>query len=1820
MKKALSILTYSILLLPLMAWAQPEPTNHVTGFTATATSPTAISLSWTDAVPGSNAPEFYLILGRKLPGGVFATVPDQDTEVPADADWSDDNFAAIVAYGDPDALNVTGLDPESEYEFAIYPYQRTGGSGGSSDYKETGAPTASDFTFSTAPSGHSTTFTATLDGNTTIDLAFDAANTLTDADGYVIYRRPGSSATLTGLNDGTAAPGTLGGTTTLVYTTNNSETTYSDTGLDGGVTYHYVLVPFNYNGADDDTYNYLTDGSEPRANATTVLVITMAQISGGGSNIAVSPLNSGATDQAILGFSITTNGPTTFNAINIDVSTTPVGKFTNPRLFKSANASFGGDISIRTGALSGSQINYAASINDNLTAGTTNYFVVADVAASVNGATPSIQPSFSESDVTFTSGSTAAITVTGIDYSFADVSPPIIVSETPADNATNVPVGLNTLTITFNEDVVYDGDNADADEMIRIRDIDNTTFIDTIEVANVSVAGNVVTITFSAALDPDTDYAIRIGSSVFRDANNNYFPGITNNSDWNFETEPPPSISGYSADPTCMGETITINGTGFGGTTPTVTVNGINVVPIGSTATTITIVVPTTTSGNATVVVTNTGNGLNDSDNTLTLKEAVAANLPLSTDPATPVVSQNYSIVVSNSQPTVNYRVRELPAGFAGGTTPGNGGDLSLGNFNKGAPGTFQYEVQAQSTGCTTRTYGPLAVVIASLLADAGPDKTICAGDTISIGGNPTASGGTGFHQISWTAIDSDPSLSGQNAFSNPRVAPSATTRYRVVVDDSSPATPSVDTVVITVNQPTPQNLLEIQLNPTKPNDIYQKDDEPVQLNYTLNGIPGGFAGNTRFEGPGVNSTSNPKYFYPNAGNVGNNEIVLFFENNQQCITTDTVIVFVRDNNVFLTGLDPQYCEGDIDNNLTIQTPVTYLPFKFDFGIFGGVFYIPGIRYIYQPPNVRLRNTDNGTLITAPGAFTVSGAGSRDVDLNTELTGAGSRAFEIKYLIQRLAYNDLDPANPIVTDTSSQFIQIPFFVIPKPVITNRIESSYCVDQTPFILNVSPVGGSFTINGNPGGATFDPATTGYPDNVPISYTYQDPETTCENTINHVITINRLPGLDIDFENGCEDEPIAFTPVFDNPNGINFRYDLDVGSSRVFKVDNNTPQTFFNSYSVPSNYEIVLTVTTAAGCDTEVDETLIIGETPDVSLNWSNVCDGDQTRFVLASNFFDTKLNDLDSVLWFFGDTDELKVKSPAFSDSVTSHLYSQTGNYIGVVGLKTDLGCAQYDTVSVYKVKKQLVNQASEYLENFDTTFVAQGWLTGGENSSWAWGIPSDSLINDDSGGGGAAWVTDLGGVYNTNEDSWVHSPCFDLTEIKRPYLQFDFRSLTRALADGAVLQYNYQNTTDDETDWIRVDAPNDTENWYNGSGIASNPGNQSVLQRGWTGLIDTTAWRTTVIALDDVIQSIPANRRDRVRFRFAFSSLAQQSTIQPQFEGFAFDNFEIGERDRVVLIEQFTNNGSINNGPAEPNRASNTALNTFINSGNGEAVKLEYHVGFPGPNMDPLYLNNEQDMNARAAFYGVVSTPTTFVNANTGNLASIFQNETLRAAQVTIDTIFTTNTPPDQLNVTVRFTANRPLPANTRLHIAAIETLIDTTAAHGTNGETSYQYVVRKLIPNALGTVFSQPIPRDSSRTVNVSWTPKAYRLNRLGIIAFVQNGKEIYQARMDTTLQYIPPANLITGIEDPAFAEKILIYPNPANREVNVVLPERTLTPIALNLMDAHGRTVHTNGFATGEQQKTIDTNELASGLYILQFNTQQGVVRKKVMVVHEK
>ena len=83
------------------------------------------------------------------------------------------------------------------------------------------------------------------------------------------------------------------------------------------------------------------------------------------------------------------------------------------------------------------------------------------------------------------------------------------------------------------------------------------------------------------------------------------------------------------------------------------------------------------------------------------------------------------------------------------------------------------------------------------LEADAGSDQAIACGQTsVTIGGSPTASGGTPPYSYSWTPTTG---LSSPSA-SNPTASPSSTTTYTVVVTDSSKATDS-DSVLVTKPQ-----------------------------------------------------------------------------------------------------------------------------------------------------------------------------------------------------------------------------------------------------------------------------------------------------------------------------------------------------------------------------------------------------------------------------------------------------------------------------------------------------------------------------------------------------------------------------------------------------------------------------------------------------------------------------------------------------------------------------------------------------------------------------------------------------------------------------------------------------------------------------------------------------------------------------------------------------------------------------------------------------------------------------------------------------------
>ncbi len=112
----------------------PEPSEHVTAFTATKNSDSQITVTWTDAA-GAQLPSAYL---------VKAAIDPANPSAPTDAtEEANTTLIKNIAYGVQEAV-FTGLEDNTTYNFSIWPYTN---SGTDIDYKTDG----------TVPTGQATT-------------------------------------------------------------------------------------------------------------------------------------------------------------------------------------------------------------------------------------------------------------------------------------------------------------------------------------------------------------------------------------------------------------------------------------------------------------------------------------------------------------------------------------------------------------------------------------------------------------------------------------------------------------------------------------------------------------------------------------------------------------------------------------------------------------------------------------------------------------------------------------------------------------------------------------------------------------------------------------------------------------------------------------------------------------------------------------------------------------------------------------------------------------------------------------------------------------------------------------------------------------------------------------------------------------------------------------------------------------------------------------------------------------------------------------------------------------------------------------------------------------------------------------------------------------------------------------------------------------------------------------------------------------------------------------------------------------------------------
>ena len=117
--------------------------------------------------------------------------------------------------------------------------------------------------------------------------------------------------------------------------------------------------------------------------------------------------------------------------------------------------------------------------------------------------------------------------------------------------------------------------------------------------------------------------------------------------------------------------------------------------------------------------------------------------------------------------------------------------------FTPSMSGTYVLTFTVDDGSCPAVSDNVEIIVNPSLAADAGGDSRICFGETIPLGGNSTASGGTPPYTYSWTASPADPTLAAPDA-ANPQVRPVTTTTYTVEVTDANGCTVT-DQVTVTV-------------------------------------------------------------------------------------------------------------------------------------------------------------------------------------------------------------------------------------------------------------------------------------------------------------------------------------------------------------------------------------------------------------------------------------------------------------------------------------------------------------------------------------------------------------------------------------------------------------------------------------------------------------------------------------------------------------------------------------------------------------------------------------------------------------------------------------------------------------------------------------------------------------------------------------------------------------------------------------------------------------------------------------------------------------
>mgnify|MGYP003625947674 CR=1 FL=1 len=773
--------------------------------------------------------------------------------------------------------------------------------------------------------------------------------------------------------------------------------------------------------------------------------------------------------------------------------------------------------------------------------------------------------------------------------------------------------------------------------------------------------------------------------------------------------------------------------------------------------------------------------------------------------------------------------------------------------------------------------------------------------------------------------------------------------------------------------------------------------------------------------------------------------------------------------------------------------------------------------------------------------------------------------------------------------------------------------------------------------------------------------------CYNEVTKTVTVQPIPQVDLVVTGGCSSFDIDLTANVANAEALggvsSVEWTIKGDASNAQETVIGTGINFtYTEKPTPGNYIFKAKVTGVNGTVNSVEVVRNIGSSPDPYIAWRHIVAGSPTIFSFDNRILPDQFLKYMKLEWVTASGNILITERSANTDTQNSNDFARA-YFDAEYGGFTFPGEGDY-TVRLTMISVNECVATTERVvhilplvsvsENFtphsfeagtdgwwvDNTFLftptADKFSKAVRPNDWETGTSGGARLNSASVGQ-RAMFTKAGGLYKINQTAWVMSPAFDLSALSRPMVSFDRMFLTEARKDGVVFQYSIDNgdTWQVLGSYEALEGQSTGENWYSIDGISSDPGSQdfystSSSRVGWAGSsLKTGQVDFTYASARQKLDLIPGDRK-QVIFRFAFASNASEDA---EDEGFAFDNFWIGNRTKQVLLEKFS---------STTNRLSNdvdTQLQTelaVLANNNNDIIPIAYHTEFKGgEGTDPFNQLNKADAGSRVLFYGITDVPTSILSGNVSE-------ETYRAADasgrpfrelelsrsslrdplagISIEQLSAGDTQLSfNVKVSRKVSTNGTVPSSGehRLYVAIVE---DSLEFQG----KPYQSVMRKLLPNGNGEIISgfAGLSTETVLTFPYTWEISGKLVkdpDQLKVVAFIQSNdtKLIYQA---ASLDIKGKQATETGVDLPGeIASSYALYPNPANTEVGVRFDSQLNNDFEWRLIDQAGAIISNGRVQKGSEGVTLDTRSVPSGMYFVIISNENAMFEpKKLLIIH--